>query len=156
MNVEQAKAKVIFSGGKTKQNLPAFWEKRDESPFFTYVELICDSSFNKKQVIYLNNQSSIPEKLHAIFVAAVGDLILKVSRNNRDVIKYQLHVITDIYPTGDKFTLEADEVENVEDPTVIFDAYTTDKTEKAAKEFFEAARAKLDISNKVSMYCQTK
>lgn len=154
--LEATPKEFLFSASKSNQNLPAFWEKRQDTSFLTSVELIATGNFGKKMPIFLNNNNGAPESFHALFVASIGDIILRVLRSTNKRERYELFVITKAEPTGDKFTLTCDLVKETYDPSEIIDEYATAENMLAAKDFFDAARGKLDLDRKVSVYAQVK
>lgn len=140
-----------FQCASTRNNLPGFWEKRDEKSFLTTVELICDDKFKPKKGIFINRTKNIDQKFHVIFVPKIGDVIGQAvcSKSNGRTRFFFFTVINTFQDANQKFFLEAEEIGEF----ASIDEAIAELGEDA-REFVDAITAKLDSDVIASFFTQ--
>ena len=135
----------------TRNNLPGFWEKRDEKSMLTLVELISDDNFRPKKGIFINRTKNIDKKYHVIFVPKTGDIIAQVVRSNSTNTTrfYLFTVIQTFQDVGQKFFLQAEELGEFRSVNEAVEKFGED-----CREFLVAAEAKLDSDTVNSFFTQ--
>lgn len=142
---------VILHAGRFKNGAPTFWEKRKDNKIQTLVELIASSEFEPLRPCFLNRDPKIKQYLHMMFVAEIGNFVVRALRNNiSNKTIFTLFVITNIVKDEvGHFSIEADELYKSE--------ILEDFTEKFGEEidpFMDAANEKLDSETIDSLFTQ--
>lgn len=140
---------VNFQGGHSKQNLPAFWEKRQESKFMIMVDLVCDHNMKPKFPCFINRLENIDKSFHVMFVTKVGDIIVRGMRFIKtNKLKFSFYLVTEISEgKKGKFTFHTEEQfssDNIED---FVNEYGED-----CRAVLNAAQDKMDSENKVETF----
>lgn len=143
-----------FQAGCTRNGAPAFWETRKDSTFLTVVEMIATHELKPKKTIFVNNGTTdLPKSSHAIFVAKVTDIILRVVRTNKGKITYEIYAVIGFDEVGpQKFTLHTEFITKSESIDSILEEFATAENEKDFRAFLEAGRDKLDNDKLMSCY----